>query len=126
MGTVTLELSLLAVALLCPATAMLRIGAFNIQAFGDTKMSNKEVAEIIIDVSAASALWGGAVCWDRPQHGSCAEMRARGRGWDGIAVLGMARVDEGLVGCQAQPTVPLSPPWGHLPWHQGTCKSSLC
>ncbi|NXQ02909.1 DNSL2 protein, partial [Vidua macroura] len=50
MGTVTLELSLLAVALLCPATAMLRIGAFNIQAFGDTKMSNKEVAEIIINV----------------------------------------------------------------------------
>uniref|UniRef100_A0A8C3N4N3 Uncharacterized protein n=1 Tax=Geospiza parvula TaxID=87175 RepID=A0A8C3N4N3_GEOPR len=44
MGTVTLELSLLAVALLlCPATAVLRVGAFNIQAFGDTKMSNKEV-----------------------------------------------------------------------------------
>uniref|UniRef100_A0A8D2M205 Endonuclease/exonuclease/phosphatase domain-containing protein n=1 Tax=Zonotrichia albicollis TaxID=44394 RepID=A0A8D2M205_ZONAL len=44
MGTVTLELSLLTVALLlCPATAMLRIGAFNIQSFGDTKMSNKEV-----------------------------------------------------------------------------------
>ncbi|XP_014746469.1 PREDICTED: LOW QUALITY PROTEIN: deoxyribonuclease-1-like 2 [Sturnus vulgaris] len=50
MRPVTLELSLLAVALLCPATAMLRIGAFNIQAFGDTKMSNKEVAEIIINV----------------------------------------------------------------------------
>uniref|UniRef100_A0A8C5JVY7 Deoxyribonuclease 1 like 2 n=1 Tax=Junco hyemalis TaxID=40217 RepID=A0A8C5JVY7_JUNHY len=51
MGTVTLELSLLTVALLlCPATAMLRIGAFNIQSFGDTKMSNKEVAEIIINV----------------------------------------------------------------------------
>ncbi|XP_064246776.1 deoxyribonuclease-1-like 2 [Passer domesticus] len=50
MGTVTLELSLLAVALLCPASAMLRIGAFNIQAFGDTKMSNKEVAEIITNV----------------------------------------------------------------------------
>lgn len=72
MGTVTLGLSLLAVALLCPATAMLRIGAFNIQAFGDTKMSNKEVAEIIINVSATRALWGWAVCWDRPQHGSCA------------------------------------------------------
>lgn len=72
MGTVTLGLSLLAVALLCPATAMLLIGAFNIQAFGDTKMSNKEVAEIIIDVSATRALWGWAVCWDRPQHGSCA------------------------------------------------------
>lgn len=72
MGTVTLELSLLAVALLCPATAMLRVGAFNIQAFGDTKMSNKEVAEIIINVSAASATWGWAVCWDRSQHSSCA------------------------------------------------------
>lgn len=72
MGTVTLELSLLTVALLlCPATAMLRIGAFNIQSFGDTKMSNKGVAEIIINVSAASVLWGWAVCWDRPQQGSC-------------------------------------------------------
>ncbi|XP_029813721.1 deoxyribonuclease-1-like 2 [Manacus vitellinus] len=50
MGTVTLALSLLAVALLCPATATLRVGAFNIQAFGDTKMSNKEVAEIIINI----------------------------------------------------------------------------
>ncbi|NWV86828.1 DNSL2 protein, partial [Dasyornis broadbenti] len=50
MGTVTLVSSLLAVALLCPATATLRVGAFNIQAFGDTKMSNKEVAEIIINV----------------------------------------------------------------------------
>ncbi|NWT20758.1 DNSL2 protein, partial [Vireo altiloquus] len=50
MGTVTLELSLLAVALLCPVTAMLRISAFNIQAFGDTKMSNKGVAEVIINV----------------------------------------------------------------------------
>uniref|UniRef100_A0A8C0UEV5 Uncharacterized protein n=1 Tax=Cyanistes caeruleus TaxID=156563 RepID=A0A8C0UEV5_CYACU len=56
MGTVTLELSLLAVALLCPATAMLRIGAFNIQAFGDTKMSNKEVAEIIINVTTPGHL----------------------------------------------------------------------
>ncbi|XP_009572178.1 PREDICTED: deoxyribonuclease-1-like 2, partial [Fulmarus glacialis] len=33
-----LALSLLAMALLCPATATLRVGAFNIQAFGDTKM----------------------------------------------------------------------------------------
>lgn len=67
----TLEVSLLAVALLCPATAMLRIGAFNIQAFGDTKMSNKEVAEIIINVSAAGTAWGWAVCWDQPKHSSC-------------------------------------------------------
>ncbi|NXU94345.1 DNSL2 protein, partial [Xiphorhynchus elegans] len=58
MGTVALTLSLLAVALLCPATATLRVGAFNIQAFGDTKMSNKEVAGIITNVSAASATWG--------------------------------------------------------------------
>ncbi|NXP43120.1 DNSL2 protein, partial [Leiothrix lutea] len=59
MRTVTLELSLLAVALLCPAAATLRIGAFNIQAFGDTKMSNKEVAEIIINSRTNwSKLWG--------------------------------------------------------------------
>ncbi|NXT39417.1 DNSL2 protein, partial [Pelecanoides urinatrix] len=50
MGTVALALSLLAVALLCPATATLRVGAFNIQAFGDTKMSSKEVAGIIISI----------------------------------------------------------------------------
>uniref|UniRef100_A0A8C4XS35 Deoxyribonuclease n=1 Tax=Falco tinnunculus TaxID=100819 RepID=A0A8C4XS35_FALTI len=61
MGTMVLALSLLAVALLCPATATLRVGAFNIQAFGDTKMSNKEVAGIIVSVSAAGATQGQAV-----------------------------------------------------------------
>ncbi|NWW96671.1 DNSL2 protein, partial [Rhynochetos jubatus] len=50
MGTMVLALSLLAVALLCPATATLRVGAFNIQAFGDTKMSNEDVAGIIISI----------------------------------------------------------------------------
>ncbi|KAF1410784.1 Deoxyribonuclease-1-like 2, partial [Spheniscus humboldti] len=50
MGTVALALSLLVMALPCPATAMLRIGAFNIQAFGDTKMSNEEVAGIIVNI----------------------------------------------------------------------------
>ncbi|NXU76393.1 DNSL2 protein, partial [Oreotrochilus melanogaster] len=50
MGTVTLALSLLATALLCPATATLRVGAFNIQSFGDTKMSNKEVAGVIVGI----------------------------------------------------------------------------
>ncbi|XP_061214148.1 deoxyribonuclease-1-like 2 [Neopsephotus bourkii] len=50
MGTVVLALYLLAVALPCMATATLRIGAFNIQAFGDTKMSNEEVAGIIISI----------------------------------------------------------------------------
>ncbi|NXF95534.1 DNSL2 protein, partial [Eubucco bourcierii] len=50
MGTVTLALSLLVVVLLCPVTATLRIGAFNIQAFGDTKMSNEGVANIIINI----------------------------------------------------------------------------
>ncbi|NXW01605.1 DNSL2 protein, partial [Fregetta grallaria] len=51
MGTLALALSLLAVALTCPATATLRVGAFNIQAFGDTKMSNEEVAGIIVSVT---------------------------------------------------------------------------
>ncbi|KFR12020.1 Deoxyribonuclease-1-like 2, partial [Opisthocomus hoazin] len=50
MGTVALALSLLTTTLLCPATAMLRVGAFNIQAFGDTKMSNEGVAGIIISI----------------------------------------------------------------------------
>ncbi|KAM6249870.1 deoxyribonuclease-1-like 2 [Porphyrio hochstetteri] len=50
MGTVVLALSLLAVVSPCLATATLRIGAFNIQAFGDTKMSNEEVAGIIVSI----------------------------------------------------------------------------
>ncbi|NXW81471.1 DNSL2 protein, partial [Alopecoenas beccarii] len=50
MGTVVLALSLLTVALPCLATATLRVGAFNIQAFGDTKMSNEGVAGIIISI----------------------------------------------------------------------------
>ncbi|XP_030907982.2 deoxyribonuclease-1-like 2 [Melopsittacus undulatus] len=50
MGTVLLAVYLLAVALPCLATATLRVGAFNIQAFGDSKMSNEEVAGIIISI----------------------------------------------------------------------------
>ncbi|XP_068276194.1 deoxyribonuclease-1-like 2 [Nyctibius grandis] len=50
MGTVALALSLLSTTLLCPATATLRVGAFNIQAFGDTKMSNEGVASIIVSI----------------------------------------------------------------------------
>ncbi|NXW43995.1 DNSL2 protein, partial [Nyctiprogne leucopyga] len=50
MGTMALALSLLTTALLCPAAATLRVGAFNIQAFGDTKMSNEEVAGIIVSI----------------------------------------------------------------------------
>lgn len=68
MGTVVLALSLLSMALLCPATATLRIGAFNIQSFGDSKMSDESVAGVIINVSTASAawsVWGWAVCRDR-------------------------------------------------------------
>ncbi|XP_009979964.1 PREDICTED: LOW QUALITY PROTEIN: deoxyribonuclease-1-like 2 [Tauraco erythrolophus] len=48
MGTTVLALFLLAVAFPCLATATLRVGAFNIQAFGDTKMSNEEVAGVIV------------------------------------------------------------------------------
>ncbi|NXC44292.1 DNSL2 protein, partial [Penelope pileata] len=50
MGTVLLALSLLTAAVLCPAAATLRIGAFNIQAFGDSKMSDESVAGIIINI----------------------------------------------------------------------------
>lgn len=67
MGTVALALSLLAVALPCLAATTLRIGAFNIQTFGDTKMANEGVASIIVSVSAASAMWGRAVHWGGPK-----------------------------------------------------------
>ncbi|NXA29500.1 DNSL2 protein, partial [Ibidorhyncha struthersii] len=50
MGTMALALTLLTITLLCPATATLRVGAFNIQAFGDTKMSNEGVAGIIVNI----------------------------------------------------------------------------
>ncbi|NXW36998.1 DNSL2 protein, partial [Phaetusa simplex] len=50
MGTMALALALLTTTLLCPATATLRIGAFNIQAFGDTKMSDEGVAGIIVSI----------------------------------------------------------------------------
>ncbi|NXS97386.1 DNSL2 protein, partial [Jacana jacana] len=50
MGTVVLTLSLLTITLLCPATATLRVGAFNIQAFGDTKMSNERVVDVIVSI----------------------------------------------------------------------------
>ncbi|XP_025963552.2 deoxyribonuclease-1-like 2 [Dromaius novaehollandiae] len=49
-GTVPLALSLLAVALLPHAAATLRIGAFNVQAFGDSKMSDQSVADIVVDI----------------------------------------------------------------------------
>ena len=120
-----LALSLLTTTLLCPATAMLRVGAFNIQAFGDTKMSNEGVAGIIISVSAAGdGLYAGA----DPKCGCRArDTWARGSGWDGIPLPGMPGVDEGLagtkMGCQAHPVVPLSPLWGHLPWGRGMCGS---
>ncbi|NWI62970.1 DNSL2 protein, partial [Todus mexicanus] len=50
MGTVALSLSLLAVALPSLAVATLHVGAFNIQSFGDTKMSNEGVANVIVGI----------------------------------------------------------------------------
>ncbi|XP_062444383.1 deoxyribonuclease-1-like 2 [Rhea pennata] len=50
MGTGLLALALLAVALLPRAAATLRIGAFNVQAFGDSKMSDWTVAGILVDI----------------------------------------------------------------------------
>ncbi|NXV46056.1 DNSL2 protein, partial [Uria aalge] len=50
MGSMALALALLTTTLLCPATATLRVGAFNIQAFGDTKMSDEGVAGIIVSI----------------------------------------------------------------------------
>uniref|UniRef100_A0A8C6ZGU6 Deoxyribonuclease n=1 Tax=Nothoprocta perdicaria TaxID=30464 RepID=A0A8C6ZGU6_NOTPE len=45
------RLVLLAAALLLHVAATLKIGAFNIRTFGDSKMSNKTVADIIVAVS---------------------------------------------------------------------------
>ncbi|NXG84449.1 DNSL2 protein, partial [Stercorarius parasiticus] len=50
MGTMALALALLTTTLLCPATATLSVGAFNIQAFGDTKMSDEGVVGIIVSI----------------------------------------------------------------------------
>ncbi|XP_072791764.1 deoxyribonuclease-1 isoform X5 [Taeniopygia guttata] len=50
MATSRLVLSLLVTALLLHVATTLKIGAFNIKAFGDTKMSNQTVANIIISV----------------------------------------------------------------------------
>lgn len=86
-----LALFLLTVALPCPATATLRIGAFNIQAFGDTKMSNEGVAGIIVSVSAAVPCRDGLCARADPKCGSCArDTWGRGWGWDGIPVLGLS------------------------------------
>ncbi|NXG63653.1 DNAS1 protein, partial [Hemiprocne comata] len=45
-----LVLSLLAAALLLQAATTLKISAFNIKAFGDSKMSNHTIAEIIVSI----------------------------------------------------------------------------
>ncbi|NXG80045.1 DNSL2 protein, partial [Baryphthengus martii] len=50
MGSMALALTLLAVCVPSLAMATLRVGAFNIQAFGDTKMSNEGVASIIVSI----------------------------------------------------------------------------
>nr|XP_009672960.1 PREDICTED: deoxyribonuclease-1 [Struthio camelus australis] len=50
MGSAKLALTLLAAALLLPAAATLKIGAFNIRTFGDSKMSNKTIAGIIVTI----------------------------------------------------------------------------
>ncbi|NWT03824.1 DNAS1 protein, partial [Mionectes macconnelli] len=45
-----LVLSLLAAALLLHVATALKVGAFNIKAFGDAKMSNQTVANIIVSI----------------------------------------------------------------------------
>lgn len=108
-----LALSLLAVALVCPATATLRIGAFNIQAFGDSKMSDEAVAGIIVNVSTAAAVWGRAVCME-PKYSSCArDMAVAGcpGARDFLAWWRAMRVMSGTRCVLAEPL------WGHLPQH---------
>lgn len=114
MGTAVLALSLLAVALVCPATATLRIGAFNIQAFGDSKMSDEAVAGVIINVSTAGAAWGRAVCME-PKYSSCArDMAMAGRLPRARDVLAWWRAMRGMSGTRCVLPEPL---WGHLPQH---------
>ncbi|XP_027738615.1 deoxyribonuclease-1-like [Empidonax traillii] len=50
MAASKLVLSLLAAALLLHVATALKVGAFNIKAFGDAKMSNKTVANIIVSI----------------------------------------------------------------------------
>ncbi|XP_051637413.1 deoxyribonuclease-1-like isoform X3 [Manacus candei] len=50
MAASQLVLSLLAAALLLHVATALKVGAFNIKAFGDTKMSNQTVANIIVSI----------------------------------------------------------------------------
>nr|XP_025963546.1 deoxyribonuclease-1-like [Dromaius novaehollandiae] len=50
MGAAKLALALLAAALLLHVAATLKIGAFNIKTFGDSKMSNKTIADIIVAI----------------------------------------------------------------------------
>lgn len=54
-----LVLSLLVAALLLHVVTMLKISAFNIKTFGDSKMSNQTIADIIVSVSAGGKeqLW---------------------------------------------------------------------
>lgn len=52
MAALKLLLPLLAAALLLHRAAALRISAFNIRAFGDSKMSNQTIADFIVSVSA--------------------------------------------------------------------------
>lgn len=113
MGTMALALALLTTTLLCPATATLHVGAFNIQAFGDTKMSDEGVAGIIVSVSVA----GDGLCTEvDPKRGSCATQGC-GHGWDGTLVRG----------CPGWMKVWWGPRWGTrrgcLPRRQGTRRS---
>nr|XP_013795412.1 PREDICTED: deoxyribonuclease-1 [Apteryx mantelli mantelli] len=50
MGAAKLALALLAAALLLHVAATLKIGAFNIRTFGDSKMSNKTIADVIVAI----------------------------------------------------------------------------
>lgn len=56
-----LALALLSLASLLHAATALRISAFNIKSFGDSKLSNETVAGIIVKVSAG---WGGVISWE--------------------------------------------------------------
>uniref|UniRef100_A0A8C0BF94 Deoxyribonuclease n=1 Tax=Buteo japonicus TaxID=224669 RepID=A0A8C0BF94_9AVES len=66
-----LVLSLLVAALLLHVAATLKISAFNIRVFGDSKMSNQTIADIIVSVSAGEEKqsWPLSSLWDAASLG---------------------------------------------------------
>uniref|UniRef100_A0A8C0BGR6 Deoxyribonuclease n=1 Tax=Buteo japonicus TaxID=224669 RepID=A0A8C0BGR6_9AVES len=113
-----LVLSLLVAALLLHVAATLKISAFNIRVFGDSKMSNQTIADIIVSVSAGeekqswplSSLWDAASLGASPHPYSFLDSVPLGRTSykeqyvfifrsDMVSVLGSYYYDDGCEPC---------------------------